>query len=143
LSKGPHRWRTNVHRLVAAAFIPNPEEKPEVNHIDGNKSNNHVSNLEWVTRKENAQHAVAAGLIVMPKGPRPNRRGSNHHASKPVVQLTLNGELVKVYESINLVHENGFKQGTVHAAINYNKTNISKGFRWMYKEDYESQEETL
>lgn len=46
-----------VHRLVAMKFIPNPENKPEVNHIDFNRSNNYVPNLEWVNRKENVQHS--------------------------------------------------------------------------------------
>jgi hypothetical protein len=62
LSVGGRRKKFQVHRLVAIAFIPNPEDKPQVNHIDGNPLNNDVANLEWATSKENMNHARDTGL---------------------------------------------------------------------------------
>ena len=52
----------SVHRLVAKSFTDNPNDKPCINHIDGNKNNNYINNLEWATYKENAQHALKTGL---------------------------------------------------------------------------------
>lgn len=69
-----------VHRLVAEAFIPNPENKLTVNHIDGNPSNNILLNLEWATHSENTRHAIETGLIKF-------TRGKSHPLSKATDQL--------------------------------------------------------
>lgn len=63
LYKNGSREGRLIHRLVAEAYISNPQHKPDVNHIDGNTLNNSFSNLEWVTKKENMQHAQNKGLL--------------------------------------------------------------------------------
>jgi len=63
LVKNGKRVSVTVHRLVALTYVPNPDDKPEVNHKDGNPRNNHFSNLEWVTHKENMVHASISGLL--------------------------------------------------------------------------------
>ena len=74
LRKSNKATRPLTHRLVAAAFIPNPENKPTVNHINGNKADNRVNNLEWATNQENSTHAVKFGLI--------DTKGEKHHNAK-------------------------------------------------------------
>lgn len=64
---------TTCHRLVALTFIPNPHDLPEINHINGDKKDNRVENLEWCTRRQNVQHASLTGLLQL---------GSEHHHSK-------------------------------------------------------------
>lgn len=80
-----------LHRLVALTFIPNTENKPQVNHIDGNKENNHYSNLEWCTRSENQLHAFESGL-------QDRIQGEDHASAKltnqdaiDIINLMLNG----------------------------------------------------
>lgn len=65
LSKNNIQEDIGIHRLVAMAFIPNPENKAQVNHIDGDKFNNTLTNLEWVTPSENMKHAYRTGLLVV------------------------------------------------------------------------------
>ena len=83
--KRPNRV-LSVHRLVAIAFIPNPDNKPYINHIDGNPKNNLVNNLEWCTAKENAIHASENGLLP---------RGESHANSKLTEKQVL--EIRKLY----------------------------------------------
>jgi hypothetical protein len=75
---GANQRNQYVHRLVAEAFIPNPENKPQINHINGIKSDNRVENLEWVTAKENVRHALEIGLADRHDS-RKAHIGSKHH----------------------------------------------------------------
>ena len=108
-----------LHRLVAFAFLENLENKQIVNHIDGNKTNNSVSNLEWCTIVENNQHAIDTGLKKFYK--------------RKIGQYTIDGELVKEFNSIvEAVNETkilGIKN------VLYGKQNISGGFVWKYLDE--------
>ena len=63
LRQNGSRHSCKVHRLVAETFIPNPDNLPQVNHIDGDKWNNNIDNLEWCTEQQNIQHAIQNGLM--------------------------------------------------------------------------------
>lgn len=69
LSKKGQKKRMAIHRLVAIAFIPNPQNKEQVNHLDADKLNNKLTNLQWATRKENIAHAIALGLMKKSNNP--------------------------------------------------------------------------
>ena len=88
LRKDGKEKRFKVHRLVACAFIENPYNKPEVNHIDGNKSNNCVSNLEWTTSKENKEHAWNMGLNNSNHKKKPIKCNENNMCFESVVQAS-------------------------------------------------------
>lgn len=114
--------RFRVHRLVAEAFIPNPDNKPYVNHIDGVRSNNKVSNLEWCTPKENTQHAVDTGLML------PTRE-------RKVIQYSLNGDKIAEYQSVSAAAKatNSLDEKIVLCC--QMKRVSHNDFQWRYKED--------
>jgi hypothetical protein len=112
-----------VHRLVAQAFIPNPENKEEVNHIDGDKTNNNVSNLEWNTRSENCRHAVD---VLGKKGNPPHYSGEMASRAK-LTQLQAD-EIREKYKLCNNYAKLGRKYNVDYATIGSiikNKTYIS------------------
>ena len=121
LSKQNNRTNKKVCRLVAQAFIPNFQNKPQVNHKDGNKSNDNVENLEWVTAKENMQHALKTGLRCDIK-----RR-------KRVAQYDMENNLIKIW--------NGIQEASKVTKANHitdcckGRRNKSKGYKWRYVDE--------
>ena len=119
-----------VHRLVAMAYIPNPNNHPEVNHKDGNKLNNHVDNLEWVSRSENILHGIKIGLI---KKSMVGRVGKKHWRSKEVI-CKQNGVVVNTFESTgDAARKTGLHRISIQDACT-GKLKTYKGCIWKYKE---------
>ena len=99
LCKNGKQKTHTVHRLVAEAFLPNLQKKPEVNHKWGIKSDNRASELEWNTRSENMKHAYKTGLNKITKKQRENAKRNGKKTSKTVLQYDLQGNLIKEWES--------------------------------------------
>lgn len=132
LGKKP-RKNYSVHILVAEAFVDNPCKKPYINHIDGNKSNNRADNLEWVTAKENTQHAIRTGLRDPYNIPR--RYGEDHYASKPVYQFDIYGNFIKKWGGQSeAARAMGCKSCTIWSRVD-NPGMTAKGYVWLSSPD--------
>ena len=120
-----------VHRLVGMMFIDNLNNKPQINHKDGNKLNNNVNNLEWVTNKENIKHAFDVGLR---KPPMKGKFGKNHNRSKSIIQKDKNDNFIKEFESISEAHnKTKINLGNIHSAC-CGRYKSAGGYKWEYKE---------
>ena len=115
-------WKNNkgrkfrVHRLVAEAFIPNPLGKEQVNHIDGNKKNNCVSNLEWVTPKENIRHAIENNLSSIKYG---SKNLSSKLKEEDVKYIRENAGINKSVRELSEIYK--VSTTTIYNIINYKK----------------------
>lgn len=118
-----------IHRLVGEAFIPNPNDYPQINHKDENPKNNVVENLEWCTQAYNNRYSLKL---------HPERMRQRHpkivrtFSGKKIVQLSLNGDVLRTWEDIrSIVRETGMSQWSITQCCDGNRRK-AYGFKWQY-----------
>lgn len=136
LSKNNQRKDFYIHRLVAEHFIPNPENKNYIDHINTDRTDNRVENLRWVTRSENMNNPIT---IEKCRKRELGKIGKQHNKSKPIIQFTKQGEFIREWDcAMDVQRELGLNSGKINACCR-GEQSTSGGFRWLYK----SEEETL
>lgn len=108
LCKNGEVKRYYIHRLIGEAFLPNPDNLPEIDHIDNNKNHNYLNNLQWISHKDNVRKSC----------------------NKPVLQFTLDGEFVREWDCANDVRKEINKQ--INNCLK-GRTKTAYGFKWFYK----------
>lgn len=132
LWKDKKMYNKKIHRLVAEAFISNPNEYPIVNHIDGNKKNNNVANLEWCTYSHNVSEAYKLGLMAISDKHKEKARQVGLSTGKAVMQIDLNGNVVNIFCSgrqASLLL--GISQGNISSCCS-GRMKTYKGYKWKY-----------
>lgn len=118
--------RKKVHRLIALQYIPNPEEKETINHINGIKTDNRIQNLEWNTFMENYEHAKKNKLLDL------FQNGESHSQFKGAIDVYKDGEYVKTLRGKTEITNEGFTDSSVYACVNGKKESY-KGFTFKRK----------
>lgn len=126
LGRKNHRY---IHRLVAEAFIPNPDNLPQIDHIDTDKTNNNVSNLRWVTRKQNINNPITLARIQNTPS------GSSSKLAKQVIGCSVtNNSIIKFGSIAEAATYVGCKSSSISNCI-AKRTKSVKGYRWEFNND--------
>lgn len=122
-----------IHRLVAETFIPNPENKPQVNHINGNKKDNRVENLEWATMSENMLHAYRTGLSTPPRSMLGRFGKDNPHSR--IIQQIKNGKVIAEFYGLREASKKtGVCANSICDVCRHRKHCFTAGgYQWKYK----------
>ena len=123
-----HHYNKTVHRLVAEAFLSNPQNYAQVNHKDENKLNNIVENLEWCSAKYNYSYGTRGARISV-------SLTDNPHFSKPVYQLDTQGNIINEFPSIASAARamHGYPTIIWKVCSGYTRKNMAYGYRWRFK----------
>lgn len=134
LTKDKVKKYITIHRVVALSFIPNPENKRTINHINGIKWDNRVENLEWATDSENGVHSFKelgreVAKIYLGKF------GKDHNRSKPVIQYDLSGNFVQEWENAQEIqrHKGWYSCNIQSVCTGQKGVHTAYGFKWKYK----------
>lgn len=132
LCKNGEEIRYTIHRLTAIAFIPNPNDKPQINHINSIRDDNRIENLEWCTAKENSDHGFKYGNRVGNKS-HLGKFGALHHTSMAVIQISKNNEFIAEFGSIREAkRKTGIHNSNIARACKNNNMTAG-GYKWKFK----------
>lgn len=131
LCKGGVRKHYGVHRLLAKMFIPNPDNKQEVNHINGVRHDNRLCNLEWVSHTENIQHAYS---VLKTKPSMLGKYGKDHNRSKIILQIKDGKIIAEFYGFYEAKRKTGVNVSNICSCCKGNRREAG-GFHWEYKKN--------